>query len=253
MNHKQDTLIVIDELPLFLGRIIDGGKNVKEVEFLLSWFRSIRQSEESSIRWLFCGSVGLKNFTHHYGISHTINDLVEFELGQFCSDEAIGLLTGLCNTYNVKIDSDTAAKSIALLKWPIPYFIQLIVDKLINSGYKNNPSPLDIDAVRKAFIDLSTSDYFITWSERLDEYRDLEIPARRILNTLCLSERGLTKDNLLHLLMKDQDPSEIESVKLMLAKILDMIEHDGYLIRNKSYRSFRSPLLSRWWKYKFVD
>ena len=53
--------------------------------------------------------------------------------------------------------------------------------------------------------------------------------------------------------MKGQDPAVVDEVKKKLTKVLEMIEHDGYIMRSVEYRKFRSPLLCKWWKYKFID
>ena len=38
-----------------------------------------------------------------------------------------------------------------------------------------------------------------------------------------------------------------------LSLTLNMLEHDGYMIRTGGMRRFRSPLLKKWWYYKFVE
>ncbi|MDE6194174.1 MAG: hypothetical protein K2M83_09360 [Muribaculaceae bacterium] len=93
----------------------------------------------------------------------------------------------------------------------------------------------------------------MTWDERLDEYQDLEIYARVILNALSTAEAGLTKGQLLQLTMNGKESTEQHQVNMQLTKVLDMLEHDGYIIRKESNRKFRSPLLRKWWKYKFMD
>lgn len=253
-NHDNDTLIVIDELPLFLGKLMDtGGKNRNEIEFLLNWFRSIRQNENSHIRWLFCGSVGLRNFTNHYRMSQAINDLVDFDLGELPPDEAKGLFSELAQSYKLKINEDFIAEALNLLQWPIPYFIQLIIDRLISKIQKPETTPVTLKDIKEAISELSQSDKFITWAERLDEYRDLRSMAQAILDSMSTTEKGFSRDDLLRLVMKDQEPFQLEDIKKRLTTVLEMLEHDGYILRNGKYRKFRSPLLRKWWANKFVE
>ena len=61
--HDQDTLIVVDELTLFLGLLNKNENGTDKVSFILNWLRSLRQVSHTKVRWLFCGSVGLRNFT----------------------------------------------------------------------------------------------------------------------------------------------------------------------------------------------
>lgn len=254
-DYEQDTLIVIDELPLFLGKLMgEDGKNRNEVEFLLNWLRSIRQNENSRLRWIFCGSVGLRNFTNHYRMSQTINDLVDFELGELTVEEASGLIRALAEAYNLTISEETVNQMLLLIKWPVPYFIQLLIDRLISKRERlGEHHVVLIDDVELAVDDLSQSDYFITWDERLDEYRDLEKLARKTLDTLSVSENGLSKETLLQIAMEDTDTLDEPTINKSLTKVLEMLQHDGYIIRDGSNRKFRSPFLQRWWKYKFID
>lgn len=249
-DHYNNTLIVIDELPLFLGKLMDDeGKNRNDVEFLLNWFRSIRQYENSGIRWLFCGSVGLRNFTNHYRMSQSINDLIDFELGELPAVEAKGLIAALAESYNLSMDANLITQTLDILQWPIPYFIQLLIDRLISKASR----PVTQEDIVNAIEELSKSDYFITWAERLDEYRDFENTSRLILDSLALADNGLTKDELLKTIMNGMNPATIDTAKKSLTKVLEMLEHDGYIMRNNEYRKFRSPLLRKWWKYKFID
>ena len=253
-NFEDDTLIVIDELPLFLGKLMDkDGKNKDEVEFLLNWFRSIRQYDNSHLRWLFCGSVGLRNFTNHYRMSQTINDLVDFELGALSCEEARGLIKALSQSYDMSINDEVVNQTLDLLQWPIPYFIQLVIDRLISNRKVYDNAIVEVSDVELAIDELSQSDYFMTWDERLDEYRDLESIARSVLNYISITQDGLPKETLLRIAMKGHESTDEPTINKSLTKVLEMLEHDGYIMRNGDNRKFRSPLLCKWWKYKFMD
>ena len=253
-DYKDDTLVVIDELPLFLGKLMGRDEqNREEVEFLLNWFRSIRQYENSKIRWIFCGSVGLRNFTNHHRMSQAINDLIDFKLGELSKEEATGLIVALADSYGLTIDKNVTATTLELMQWPIPYFIQLLMDRLILKKQNFWETPVLIEDIECALDELSQSDYFMTWDERLDEYRELEYMARTVLDNVALAEAGLTKEQLLQIVMRSTPITEEPSVRKDLAKVMEMLEHDGYIIRSEGRRKFRSPLLRKWWKYKFID
>ena len=253
-DYKDDTLVVIDELPLFLGKLMGRDEqNREEVEFLLNWFRSIRQYENSKIRWIFCGSVGLRNFTNHHRMSQAINDLIDFKLGELSKEEATGLIVALADSYGLTIDKNVTTTTLELMQWPIPYFIQLLMDRLILKKQNFWETPVLIEDIECALDELSQSDYFMTWDERLDEYRELEYMARTVLDNVALAEAGLTKEQLLQIVMRSTPITEEPSVRKDLAKVMEMLEHDGYIIRSEGRRKFRSPLLRKWWKYKFID
>lgn len=249
IRHEDDTFIVVDELTLFLG-ILNRSENGKDkVAFILNWLRSLRQVSGTHLRWLFCGSVGLRNFTSALNLGYTINDLTEFSLDELTRDEAIGLLTGLCHSEDMSMKEELVNYTLDKLHWNIPYFIQVIFSKLAEE-YEGEITQDNIDI---AYGKLCSENYLSTWSERLSEYREYEWPARQILKALSTQPSGMERDSLLDILMTGQDVSMKENVDYSLSKVLEMLENDGYVIKKNSIRAFRSPLLRDYWFGKFVQ
>lgn len=251
IDHTKDTLIVIDELPLFLSILDRNTGDSNEAEFFLNWFRSLRQVSNSKIRWVFCGSVGLHNFTRMRNLSMTINDLVSFDFDALSEHEAKGLIKALAESENISMSDEIITSLLEKLEWYIPYFIQLIFTNI-----KNHPDAHR--GITDPMIDLSIdrlahTDELSTWSERLAEYNGQEEGARLILKKLSQSERGLSRDQCLAIYIQNTGESHMKADD-ELSLILNMLEHDGYIIRTEGgIRQFRSPLLKKWWYYKFVE
>ena len=248
IKHDEDTLIVVDELTLFLGILNKRENGAEKVAFILNWLRSLRQVSKTKVRWLFCGSVGLRNFTSAMNLGYTINDLTEFGLDELTREEAIGLLTGLCKSEDMEMSENLVYYTLDKLHWNIPYFIQLIFSKLVEM-YDGAISKESIDA---AYNRLCSENFLNTWSERLSEYREYEAPARQILKSLSTQPAGMERNAMLDILMTGQGAAKIEEVDYTLSKVLEMLENDGYIMRNGSLRTFRSPLLRDYWLNKFV-
>lgn len=249
IRHDEETFIVVDELTLFLGVLLKSDGGEEKVSFILNWLRSLRQVAGTKVRWLFCGSVGLKNFTASLNLSYAINDLTDFSLDELPPEEARGLMEGLCQGEGMNMDEESIIYALEKLHWNIPYFIQILFSKL-RDNYTGAVSKEDIDT---AYGQLCSESYLNTWSERLAEYREMERPARLILNGLSARRSGLRRETLLGILMTGQDPSNAGETDLLLSKVLEMLENDGYLLRKGSVRSFRSPLLRDYWYGKFVQ
>ncbi len=248
VNHEKDTFIVVDELTLFLGTLNKTRNGIEKVTYILNWLRSPRQVKGTKIRWLFCGSVGLRNFTSSKNLSYTINDLTEFSLDELDRKEASGLLLELSKSEKIRMSNNVIDYILDKLSWNIPYFIQVIFSKLSEEYYEE----LTTDSVDAAYKKLCSENYLGTWSERLVEYQEHEMPARQILKELSTRPSGAERNALLDKLMTGQDPSKVDSMDLTLSKVLDMLENDGYIMRNGSLRTFRSPLLRDYWLNKFV-
>lgn len=249
IRHDEETFIVVDELTLFLGVLLKSDGGEEKVSFILNWLRSLRQVAGTKVRWLFCGSVGLKNFTASLNLSYAINDLTDFSLDELTPEEARGLMEGLCQGEGMNMDEESIIYALEKLHWNIPYFIQILFSKL-RDNYTGAVSKEDIDT---AYGQLCSESYLNTWSERLAEYREMERPARLILNGLSARRSGLRRETLLGILMTGQDPSNAGETDLLLSKVLEMLENDGYLLRKGPVRSFRSPLLRDYWYGKFVQ
>ncbi|MDE5878393.1 MAG: AAA family ATPase [Muribaculaceae bacterium] len=251
IDHTKDTLIVIDELTLFLSVLDRKANNHCEIEFFLNWFRSLRQVSDSKIRWIFCGSVGLHNFTRMRNLSMTINDLLSFDFDALSEHEAKGLIMALAESENIFMSNEIITIFLEKLEWYIPYFIQLIFTNI-----KDQPDvrkEVTINMIDSAINKLAHTDELSTWSERLSEYNGQENGARLILKRLSQSNEGLSRDQLLTIYTQytDIDPIKTDNE---LSLILNMLEHDGYIIRTEGgRRRFRSPLLKKWWHYKYVE
>lgn len=249
IKHDEDTFIVVDELTLFLGILNKSEKGAEKVAFILNWLRSLRQVSKTNVRWLFCGSVGLRNFTSAMNLGYTINDLMEFGLGELSREEAEGLLSGLCKSEDMEMCEELINYTLDKLHWNIPYFIQVIFSKLAEE-YEGEITKENIDI---AYNKLCSENYLSTWSERLSEYREYEVPARQILKALSTQSAGLERDAMLNILMTGQEASKVEDVDYILSRVLEMLENDGYILKMDSIRTFRSPLLRDYWFNKFVQ
>lgn len=247
IDHNTKSLIVIDELTLFLNSIRrrEGGQD--KVRFILNWLRSLRQVSGTEVRWLFSGSVGLNNFTKTNNLSYSINDLTDFHLGELNYEEAKGLLLSLASSLGFEISKDVVEYTVDKLAWNIPYFIQLIVSQLVSVVTDNTITKENIDTV---YGNLSNSDYLSTWSERLVEYPD-EMEARNILKQLCMVPKGISMVTLIAIYQSRHKATSSEESELRVLQLLDMLDNDGYLIKSEGKYAFRSPLLRDYWKNKF--
>ncbi len=249
IKHDEDTFIVVDELTLFLSMLNKSENGAEKVAFILNWFRSLRQVSRTNVRWLFCGSVGLRNFTSALNLGYTINDLTEFGLDELNREEAVGLLTKLCESENIEMSEKRVNYTLDKLHWNIPYFIQVIFSKL-SEEYDGEITEKSIDI---AYDKLCSESYLSTWSERLSEYGEYEVAARQILKLLSTQPAGMERRAMFDVLMTGQAASATENVDYVLSKVLEMLENDGYILKKESIRIFRSPLLRDYWFNKFVQ
>ncbi len=181
----------------------------------------------------------------------TINDMISFDFDALSLLEGQGLIKALSESLKIPINDKMSQYILDQLEWHIPYFIQLLFTTI-----KNNT---DIEkGVTESMIDtaidqLAHADFFNTWYERLVEYNGYREIAEILLNIISETDLGLSKEELLKIYTQYTEDS-IFKANTKLSLILNMLEHDGYLMRmSGGVRRFRSPLLKRWWYSKFVE
>lgn len=248
LNHEANTLIVIDELAIYLNFLMKGESGKESVEFFLNWLRSLRQAAGSKIRWIFCSSVGIDNFTSMHKLSYTLNDASAFSLGAYSQKEASELLLKLAESYHLTFCEGCLEHMLDRLGWWLPYFIQVMFYYTRVDAEDNRINKVNID---HAYEQQVNDNKLNSWDERLKEYGESEKNARIVLKSICTVPDGLTRQKLLEVLhVKVNDIDETEEI---LAEIIKILEHDGYLLRHEGTFRFRSPVLKDFWFKRFVE
>jgi hypothetical protein len=86
----QRWLLLLDELPVFVVRLLEQENGRARVRRLLDWMRDARQG---TFRWLLAGSIGLDAVTQRLGLGASINDLLVLRLGPPRDAQARDLLS----------------------------------------------------------------------------------------------------------------------------------------------------------------
>lgn len=250
LDHTEETLIFFDELTVLLASIIkEGEQGEKNVTDFLHWLRDIRIRSPSKIRWMYCGSVGIENFTYRYGISDTLNDMTPFKLHAYTKEVSMQMLVTLGNSHNLPLQDQIVTAVIDKLDYCLPFFLQIIFEKIHYLVFVES-IPLEKAIVDTAYSALISEKHFNTWIERIEEqYGDDKKYAFIMLNHICEVKKGVTRKNLVNLLIgSGLDAGRAREVN---SRLLYMLQNDGYLTEEKGYR-FRSPLLRDFWFNRFV-
>ena len=242
---QKDTLIQIDELPVFLLRLIDRTENGNQdrIREFLYWLRRLRQSHPT-VRWMLAGSIGLDTITARLNITDAINDLKIETLGAFHEPAAHELLVLLGKTHKIEIAENVRNHIFTRVGWLIPYYLQLVFSEL-----RDHPRPDvgQVDAAIERLLDASHRAVFDYWRQRLREEMGSvdDVHARRLLSHVCRTPKGVRNSTLRTAL--SAVISEPEACDTKLHYLLDVLQNDGYLIEDGGRCCFRSPLLREYW------
>ena len=129
-DHNQPVLLVIDELPIFLKRMLrdDGAARVEE---FLSWFRSVVQVFDSrSPVLIVSGSIGLIPLVRRLGISDRINHLDPFPLGPWSQEVSVACFDCLVRNYGLQVEEGVSQAVFDALGLGIPHHVQSFFARL---------------------------------------------------------------------------------------------------------------------------
>lgn len=242
-------LIEIDELPLFVLKLLKLDNGPMRVRAFLSWLRVLRQ-EHPKVRWLLAGSIGLDTVAGRLNMGDTINDLQTVHLGPFSKESAESLLNSLAASYGLSFTAQARDTIITRVGWLLPFYLQiafsLLRDQAPEASQAWSPNEEVIKQVFEDLLSPSNRNYFDYWRQRLTE--ELGSPDDRysiqLLSTAC-HENGASRDTLYQVLHKQIADSEACSDKLRY--LLDVLVNDGYLVEQDGRYMFRFGLLREYW------
>lgn len=248
---KGNFIIVIDELPVFLQHLIKQTDGRQRADQFLKLLRSIRthpqDHSDSQVIWLFCGSIGLEYFTEKHGIAAGINELKPFPIGAFEKDEALDFLKYLGKKENFSLSEEQAIHIIGKTGWPIPYFLAIIFEATWH--YCKTKREITITDIDNSYA-LALEKYknkFDTWYSRLEEQWEQgeSETAQFLLDKSAIHKDGVEFSRLSQHI-RERLPDNVFS-DLRLSQIIDLLIHDGYLVKENNLFFFRSPMIRDWW------
>ena len=256
-THDQPVLLVIDELPIFLKRVLREDAGAQRVDEFLSWLRSVCQGDGGgSLVLIVSGSIGLGPLVRRLGIPDRINHLDPFRLGPWDRDASAACFERLAESHGLRIDSGVAHAVYDALGLGIPHHVQSFFARLrdfaIMKG-RDRVTVADVGEVyRNALLGPAGQNDLVHYETRLQEGLDddsysiaMEILAEAATQGAftpgarrCL-ERLYTK--------------VVDDALGLIADALDVLVHDGYLEAGDDGHRFSSRLLNDWWSARFRD
>jgi uncharacterized protein len=257
-QQESPCLLLVDEVPVFVLKLLHLDTSGERARRFLTWFRALRQRSDlnGSLRWLLAGSIGLDTVAARLNLGDTINDLHLFHLGPFSHEVADALLSELSATHQLPLPQEVRAHILRRVGWTIPYYLQIVFSELREQHGANGAPPPTLDHVDGIFENLmkpAKKAYFDYWRQRLDE--ELGRPDARLaihlLNAISLDAQGVSRQTLRQHMGKQIRSSEPRDEKLRF--LLDVLEGDGYIAEQDGRFLFRSPLVREFWSRRVAS
>ena len=255
--QDKPVLLVIDELPIFLKRILHDDDGARRVDEFLSWLRGVLQSiGDGSLVLIVSGSIGLEPLVKRLGIPDRINHLSPFRLGPWDRKTSVTCFEQLAESYGLQVEDGVASAVYDALGLGIPHHVQSFFARLRDHATMQDRDWVTVGDVEEVYrtelLGPSGQNDLMHYETRLKEGVEeksysivMEILAEAAIQEVFTSGAQRCLERLYSAVVDDA------AGRIMDA--LDILVHDGYLEAGLDGYRFPSRLLKDWWAARFRD
>lgn len=255
--QDKPVLLVIDELPILLNRMLEGDNGARLVDEFLSWLRGVLQGiGDGSLVLIVSGSIGLTPLVNRLGIPDRINHLEPFRLGPWDRDISIECFQRLAESYKLRVEDGVANAVYNALGVGIPHHVQSFFARLRDHAIIQRRDQVKVEDVevvyRTGLLGPSGQNDLVHYETRLKEALEDESHtiAMEILAEAATQDVFTTRA---HRCLEWLYSRVVDDVQGRIADTLEILIHDGYLENDDDGYRFPSRLLKDWWAARFRD
>ena len=256
-EHDKPVLLVIDELPIFLNRMLHQDGDARRVDEFMSWLRGVLQAlGDDSPVLILSGSIGLEPLMRRLGLPDRINHLYPFRLGPWNRDTSTKCFEHLFKSYKLPVEDGVANAVHEALGVGVPHHVQSFFARLRDFAIMQGRDRVTVEDVgevyRNALLGASGQNDLVHYETRLkegleDENYSIAMEILAEAATLEVFTPAARKClERLYSTVVDDAPGRI-------ADTLEVLVHDGYLESGDGGYRFPSRLLKDWWSARFRD
>ena len=254
-HHERPILLVIDELPIFLSRLLRNDGDAQKVDEFLSWMRHAFQiiGKDSPVAFL-TGSIGLLPLVERLGLPDRINYFAPFHLGPWNRDTSIQCFSRLAAQYGIGAEDDVPGAVHDLLGVGVPHYVQRMFAEIRHISESREGAVVTKTDVEEAYSSWLLGPWghgdLIHYLTRLDAALDkdaLSVAMAILAETATQGEFTVNARRALEGIQSKRFGDSSDRVR----QALGVLEHDGYLIRHSDGHRFEFKLLRDWMKSRF--
>ena len=254
-HHERPVLLVIDELPIFLSRLLRNDGDAQKVDEFLSWMRHAFQTirKDSPVAFL-TGSIGLLPLVERLGLPDRINYFVPFHLGPWNRDTSIKCFSRLAAQYGIGAEDDVPEAVHDSLGLGVPHYVQRMFAEIRHISESREGTVVTKKDVEEAYNSRLLGPWghgdLIHYETRLATALDKDAFSVAMAILAETATQGVFTASA------HQDLERIQSKRFRdsserVRQALGVLEHDGYLIRHPDGHRFEFKLLRDWMKSRF--
>jgi hypothetical protein len=256
-DSDEPVVLLFDEVPILVNRLLKGEENKltaqgkRQADAFMSWLRDNSIRHQHKIRMVLSGSIGLAPVLHQARLSATINNFVPLEIGPWDDEIAIGCINALAAEYNLELEDNVPQVMVDRLGCCIPHHVQMFFSHVHERCLKRNIMRCTVDDAEAIYknnmLGVRGHVEMVHYEERLEQVLDNESCAFALdmLTEAAVVGRLTTKALAA---FQEEYTSLGTDVTALQKDILWVLEHDGYLKKDRSAYVFVSKLIREWWK-----
>lgn len=257
-GHPEGILLVLDELPIFLARLLRKDRGAERADEFLSWLRQAFQFDHGgSPVLLVSGSIGLVPLVERLGIPDRVNYLHTVRLGPWSREVTVECLDRLANEYGLSLAQGAASAVFERLGIGIPQHVQYFFARLRFSPGARAGKEIGVKDVDDVYHNemlgpVGQSEllhYETRLREALGDARSYEIACTILAETATQGVFTASARQALYAQYSEEASGEGDQLGL----ILSILVHDGYLERSTDGYRFLSRWLNDWWALRSRD
>ena len=257
-RHNQPVLLVIDEMPVFLQRLLRHRDGIEQVDEFLSWLRStVQQVPRASLSLMVTGSIGLMPLVSRLGLPDRVNYLYPYRLGPWDRATSIECFNSLARDESIRVEPGVAQAVYDRLGIGIPYHVQLFFARLADHARMHDGHVVTVDDVktvyRQQLLGPEGQSGLLHYETRLRQVLDEETDHAIAMTILAETARRDAFAGEARRQVVARFSKLVSDANERVDAILNILEHDGYLERDVDRRLFSFP--SRWlgdyWRIRY--
>lgn len=254
-KNKKPVLIVIDELPIFLKRMLDQDQKAERVDEFLSWLRGeFQQFSEKGPTLIVSGSIGLEPLVRRLDISDRVNYFHPYRLGPWDKDTCIRCIERLAESYQLSIGSGVAESVYETLGIGVPHHVQSFFAHLHDFSRMHQLDQITVEHVNNVYhaelLGPSGQIHFDHYRSRL---KDALVEKTYTIAETILAEAAIEDSftSNARTILEQEYGRIMDDAPDCIDEVLDVLTHDGYLVLDDDCYRFSFRLLKDWWAASF--
>ena len=256
-EQDRPVLLVIDELPIFLKRMLRDDDGARRVDEFLSWLRGeLQRIGDRSLVLIVSGSIGLGPLVKRLGIPDRINHLDPFRLGPWDRDTSVKCFERLAASYQLRVEDGVASAVYEGLGVGIPHHVQSFFARLRDFATMQERDRVTVEDVsvvyRTELLGPAGQNDLVHYETRLKD--GLDDPGYSIaMQILAEASTQQVFAPAARRRLEKLYSSVVDDMPERIADVLEVLMHDGYLEAGDDGYCFPSRLLKDWWSARFRD